>query len=219
MARRRATDTADRRDIFLLSPASLSGRRAEILLRPAASFELAVRLRESGAPLGDIFSFVSGLYFRGKLAYAREFSATIGPPEDSVLIITATHGLLAPHTHVNRMVMEEMAGVPIKHREPRYRLPLERDLENLRGRIEKYDRVILLGSVATPKYLEPLGSILGKKLMLPADFVGRGDMSRGSLMLGAVREKTPLSYIPASELSRNIASKRCDHSGAIPRWA
>lgn len=197
MAKRRAMETPDGRNIFLLSPANLAGRRAEILLRPAASFELAVRLRETGAPLGEIFSFVSGLYFRGKLAYATEFSASPEPLQDSVLIITAAHGLLAPHAHVDRVMMDEMSSVPIKHREPRYRLPLERDLDNLRGRISKSDRVILLGSVATPKYLDPLGNIFGDRLMIPADFIGRGDMSRGSLMLRAVREKKPLSYIPA----------------------
>jgi hypothetical protein len=57
--------------IFLLSPASCSGRRAEILLRERAAFDLAVRLRSgTGVTLGEAFSFLSGLYFRGKLAYA-----------------------------------------------------------------------------------------------------------------------------------------------------
>lgn len=202
-----ATQRADHRNIFLLSPANLSGRRAEILLRPAASFELAARLRETGAALGEIFSFISGLYFRGKLAYAREFSGEAQGDAESVFVITATHGLLAPHAHVDRACVDEMARVPIKSCEPRYRRPLERDLERLRARISESDQVVLLGSVATPKYLEPLESIFGERLLIPADFIGRGEMSRGSLMLRAVREKTPLTYVPAAQVSRNGALK------------
>ena len=153
--RKASTLSSGGRNIFLLSPANLSGRRAQLLFRPAASFELAIRLRESGAQLGEIFSFVSGLYFRGKLAYAQEFAAALGAADESVFVITATHGLLAPHAHVDQSCIAEMASVPIKSCEPRYRLPLEHDLERLHGRIGAADQVILLGSVATPKYLEP----------------------------------------------------------------
>ena len=65
--------------IFLLSPAHCGGKRAELLLNDRASFSLAVRLRsEAGATLGEAFSFLSGLYFRGKLAYADHFAR---PPE------------------------------------------------------------------------------------------------------------------------------------------
>ena len=45
-----------------------------------ATFDLAVRLRgPGGAALGEVFSFMSGLYFRGKLAYARTFPAPPAP--------------------------------------------------------------------------------------------------------------------------------------------
>src|SRR5438132_10431681 len=51
--------------IFLLSPANISGERAKLLLRESAAFPLAQRLQSQGAPLGEVFSFISGLYFRG----------------------------------------------------------------------------------------------------------------------------------------------------------
>src|ERR1051325_10991404 len=57
--------------LFLLSPARCDGRRALTLLSPRAEFPLAVQLRRrEGAPLGEVFAFLSGLYFRGKLTYA-----------------------------------------------------------------------------------------------------------------------------------------------------
>ena len=44
-----------------------------MILSDRAQFAMAVRLRREGLPLGEIFSFISGLYFRGKLAYVRAF--------------------------------------------------------------------------------------------------------------------------------------------------
>ena len=60
--------------VFLLSPASTAGKRCQQLLSKRAEFELAVRLRLEGASLGEVFSFLSALYFRGKLTYARAFA-------------------------------------------------------------------------------------------------------------------------------------------------
>src|ERR1700757_1743531 len=57
-----------RQRVFLLSPANLSGVRAGYLLRENAKSDLASRLRTNGVALGELFSFISGLYFRGKLA-------------------------------------------------------------------------------------------------------------------------------------------------------
>lgn len=78
--------------VFLLSPASCSGERARLVLRGDARFDLALRLRSrDGAALGEVFSFLSGLYFRGKLAYANAFAR---PPDDmdGVLVITPSRG-------------------------------------------------------------------------------------------------------------------------------
>ena len=32
-------------------------------------------MRDGGAPIGEVFSFLSSLYFRGKLTYAQRFAA------------------------------------------------------------------------------------------------------------------------------------------------
>jgi hypothetical protein len=191
------------RRIFLLSPANLSGRRAEILLREATSFELAARVRSTGAPLGEVFSFVSGLYFRGKLAYANTF-AEPDKARDSIFVITATRGLVAPHAPIDRAGLLEMASVPINCGDARYIGPLERDLARLATRIGASSEIVLLGSIATSKYLEPLSRVFGERLLVPIDFVGRGDMSRGAQMLRAVREMVQLTYAPALSLQPDL---------------
>src|SRR3954462_14389670 len=79
--------------VFLLSPANSSGERMQMLLRPAAQFDLAQRLRAGQATLGEAFEFTSGLYFRGKLLYARTFArAPEGVP--GVLVIAPGAGLV-----------------------------------------------------------------------------------------------------------------------------
>ena len=56
----------------------MGGKRATQVLSPHATFALAAALRSrQGARLGELFSFVSGLYFRGKLTYARRFAAPV----------------------------------------------------------------------------------------------------------------------------------------------
>src|SRR6266571_337124 len=57
--------------IFLLSPANIGGIRGSGLMSGLMQSDLGLRLRNQGAPLGEIFSFISGLYFRGKLAYSQ----------------------------------------------------------------------------------------------------------------------------------------------------
>src|SRR5690242_9539974 len=66
-----AASAAPLRHVLLLSPANCSGRRGAMLRRPGATSPLAGRLRQGDLSLGDAFSFISGLYFRGKLTYAR----------------------------------------------------------------------------------------------------------------------------------------------------
>lgn len=182
--------------IFLLSPASCSGRRARMVLSPRAGFDLARRLREQeGAPLGEVFSFLSGLYFRGKLAYATSFAR---PPEgaDGVFVITANAGLLPADETVTLPRLRSFARVAIDVGEPRYRRPLSRAARFLDSSIGSDCEVVLLGSIASGKYVDVLGKVFGKRLVFPSAFVGRGDMSRGGLMLRCVREGRELDYIP-----------------------
>jgi hypothetical protein len=175
--------------LFLLSPASTSGRRAQILLRHEARFDLARRVRDSGAPLGEIFSFLSGLYFRGKLTYASAFA-----PKGGVFVITSSDGLLPPDRVVGLGDLERFASVPIQTHEPRYRAPLLRDLGALAESAPDAE-IVLLGSIATDKYVEPLRTAFGDRLRFPAEFAGRGDMSRGGLLLRCVEEARELSYV------------------------
>lgn len=194
----------EKRRIFLLSPADASGVRARLLLREEARFELALRLRDSGAPLGEIFSFISGLYFRGKLAYARAFAEPIVAGRlSSVLIITASRGLLPPEACLRIAELKDMASVPITASDLRYRVPLQRDATRLASELGTTCEVVLLGSIATQKYVDPLLEIFGDRLVFPADFVGRGDMSRGGLMLRSVREGVQLVYTPVTNATRH----------------
>jgi hypothetical protein len=180
--------------IFLLSPANAGGKRAQILLREAPQFHLAQRLREQGLALGEAFSFISGLYFRGKLAYASAFAVPlIGAP--GVLVITACGGLMSPTTVMSHSELCAISAGPVEASEPLYRMPLERDARRLHAQITDNCEVVLLGSVATPKYVEPLLAIFGERLVFPSEFAGRGDMSRGGLLLRCVQQRMELSYV------------------------
>ena len=185
------------RRIFLLSPANAAGIRARIVASENASFELATRLRGEGAPLGDVFAFISGLYFRGKLAYAQRFAeARAGIPGASV--ITASGGLIPPETMITTKDLAAISAGSISIADPRYREPLERDARAICELAGPKCEVVLLGSVATPKYVEPLLAIFGERLLFPIEFVGRGDMSRGGLMLRSARSGEQLTYVPVA---------------------
>lgn len=182
--------------IFLLSPAKASGLRAQMLLNKDARFDLAVRLREEGAALGDVFTFMSGLYFRGKMAYAQAF-ASPPPGVPGAFVITAGSGLVPPETVITAEQLRAIGSVPIDAADPRYREPLERHTRILEQIAGPECQIVLLGSIATAKYLEPLLNIVGGRLLFPEEFAGRGDMSRGGLMLRCARAGAELTYVPA----------------------
>src|SRR5882762_7305091 len=79
--------------------------------------------------------------------------------------------------------------------DPRYRAPLERDARVLAKRLPSRSEIILLGSIATGKYVNVLLASFGDQLRFPVDFVGRGDMSRGGLMLRCAVDRRELPYI------------------------
>ena len=182
--------------VFLLSPANCGGERAQLLLSPRATFPLAQRLRRpGGAPLGEVMRFVSGLYFRGKLAYAEAF----GIP----LVITADAGLRPTETPVTLTALRASARVDIDAANPRYRRPLEATARAVAERLGPDDTVTLLGSIASDKYVTVLLGIFGERLTFPADFVGRGDMSRGGLLLRCVRAGRELDYVAVAGAVRH----------------
>lgn len=179
-----------------------------MLLAERAQFELAVRLRRrEGVAMGEAFAFVSGLYFKGKLAYALEFAR---PPEPDLpltasgaLVITPTAGLRPAETPVDAGALRAFAAVDIACDEPRYRQPLVDSARRLAGEIGEACEVVLLGSIASAKYVEVLLDVFDERLLFPGEFVGRGDMSRGGLLLRCVRAGQELSYVPVKGAVRH----------------
>ena len=169
-----------------------------MILRDQAQFFLARQLRgKTGAPIADVFTFLSGLYFRGKIAYANAFARPVRGMS-GVLVITPTRGLIDARTRIQLDDLREFSEVDIHEDDPRYRTPIERDARHLAKKLSDQSEVILLGSIATGKYVDGLLANLGHRLRFPAEFVGRGDMSRGGLMLRCAVDLQELSYNPVA---------------------
>jgi hypothetical protein len=188
--------------VFILSPAYAGGQRARLIMSERAQFDLAQRLRTGGATIGEVFTFLSGLYFRGKIAYAKAF-ARPASGTGGALVITPTRGLIDAETLITLDDLREFAGVDIDAEDPRYRKPLERDARRLARELSPDSEVILLGSVATGKYVDVLLTNFKERLRFPGDFVGRGDMSRGGLMLRCAVDGQELPYITVAGAVRS----------------
>ncbi|HUQ87144.1 MAG TPA: hypothetical protein VM096_06265 [Vicinamibacterales bacterium] len=176
------------KSVFLLSPAYCGGRRASILLNPKSPAVTSCALRSGTLSLGGAFTFMSGLYFRGKLSYAQRFG--------EALVITPTRGLQDPERPFTLALLREFAVGDVSLDNPEYRSALERDVAALSKRIGNKAQVVLLGSVASGKYVDVLLPILGDRLRYPTSFVGRGDMSRGGLLLRSAANGQELEYGP-----------------------
>lgn len=193
--------------VFVLSPANCGGVRAKVVSSPAATFALARQLRSpDGAALGDLFAFVSGLYFRGKLAYARRFAAPPDPDDPAagggVLVITPNAGLRAADTRITIHSFRAFARTSVDLANAAYTRPLARSARALGDGIGEACEVVLLGSIASEKYVEVLQPIFGDRLVFPPAFVGRGDMSRGGLLLRCVTAGEELEYAPIAGATR-----------------
>ena len=185
--------------VFLLSPANCRGTRGKQAISPRATFAVAEQLRSpDGVAIGDLFAFVSGLYFRGKLTYARRFAC---PPEPGnpivgggIHVITPNAGLRPPETRITRAAFRTFSGGEVHAANESYRRPLEQSANALAREVGGACDVVLLGSVASPKYVDVLLAIFGERLLFPIDFVGRGDMSRGGLLLRRAADGVELDY-------------------------
>jgi hypothetical protein len=182
--------------LFLLSPAKVSGVRAGLLLNPNANFALAREFQSKGLPLAEVFTFASGLYFRGKITYARYFAHA--SKRSGVRVITTNAGLVDPETPLSPDTLRDFGTVDIHEEDPRYHGPLRRDAEALARKLGRRGQAILLGSIATAKYRDVLLDVFGERLVFPGDFVGRGDMSRGALLLRAAAAGKELPYTPVA---------------------
>jgi hypothetical protein len=188
--------------IFLLSPANASGVNGQRLLDPTGESDLALRLRRSGAPLGEVYRFISRLYFRGKLDYAEQFK---NPPRGiaGVQIITGA-GLMLPETVVTLNDLRRISSTSIDAKNSQYRLPLDSDLRRLREMAGNETDIILLGSVATSKYITPITEVFRERLLFPKDFVGLGDMSRGSMLLRCCAQGSELEYLSVETIMGSL---------------
>lgn len=205
MSRKRRVKRTGR--VFLLSPANCNGPRAKMVLSERAQFDLAVRLRNDGAAIGEVFAFVSGLYFKGKLAYALTFARPPDPASDitgsGALVITPSAGLRPAETMVTADALRTFAGIDIAKNDPRYRKPLVASARALHDEIGPDCDVVLLGSIASQKYVDVLTEVFADRLRFPIEFVGRGDMSRGGLLLRCVRAGEELTYVPVEGAVRH----------------
>ena len=181
--------------IFLLSPARLDGKRTHLLFHPVTMFPVARALHSpAGATIGEIFTFLSGLYFRGKLAYAEAFARPPAGLESGVFVITANRGLLIPSVRITLDELADLAKTDIGASAEEFRSPLQRDAKALARTLGTRGEPVLLGSIATPKYVDVLLSAFPQELLFPTEFVGRSDMSRGGLMLRALDAHRELAY-------------------------
>ena len=183
--------------IFLLSPAKAGGRRYSILTSDKASFELALKFRAGSATLGEIYSFISGLYFRGKIAYAAAFGA-VPRQSSNALVIVPGLGLLPPETVFSPEQLKATAQIEVDEDNPIHHDALLAAAGSLDRATGHQCSFVLLGSVASAKYTTALLKVLDHRLLFPAEFVGRGDMSRGGIMLRSAASGEELTYIPVS---------------------
>jgi len=196
--------------VFLLSPANCRGRRAQQVLSPKASFPVATRLRTEGVAIGDLFAHMSGLYFRGKITYARKFGRAF--------VITPDQGLMPAETTITSQILVRFADAEIDVDNPGYRAPLEQTARELAVAAGDQAEFVLLGSVASEKYVQVLSAIFGPRLVFPPAFVGRGDMSRGGLLLRAAAASQELDYIPViGAVRRGNRPPKLDPSTRAPR--
>jgi hypothetical protein len=156
---------------------------------------MARQLRLEGAPVGEVFTWLSALYFRGKLAYASRFARVPGRLPGSLVMLPGL-GLRPPDTLIAPADLARMGAVAVES--TAFVRPLRRDALAARQLYGPRARVVLLGSIATGKYIDCLLEVFDRNLLFPGDFVGRGDMSRGGLLLRASRSGEELTYLPVA---------------------
>ena len=148
----------------------------------------------------------------GKFAYSTHF----GRPPHKVAphyVITSDAGLINPDELLSFARLKAFGDVPIDLLEPRYTEPLQASVAALKQNICEECEVVLLGSIATDKYVEILVQAFGPRLVFPREFIGRGDMSRGGLLLRAVKADSELEYVSLSA----VESRRGKRPPKLPR--
>ncbi|MET0413678.1 MAG: ATP-binding protein, partial [Polyangiaceae bacterium] len=121
------------------------------------------------------------------------------------LVISPAEGLRFLHERLTVPRLRAWAEVDIDEHNPCFTRPLIEHAAALDDTLGARTRFVLLGSVATDKYVAPLTEVFGERLLFPPAFIGRGDMSRGALLLAAVREGRELEYAPVASAERRGA--------------
>ena len=106
-------------------------------------------------------------------------------------------------SRVTADAIRAFAAVDIAANDARYRVPLLSSARALDEEIGPDCDVILLGSIASAKYVDVLTGVFGARLRFPIAFVGRGDMSRGGLLLRCMRAGEELEYVPVEGAIRH----------------
>ncbi len=117
-------------------------------------------------------------------------------------MITANRGLVPAETRVCIEHLEAFSATNIDHQEANFAKPLARDIRMLAEALGADGEIVLLGSVASAKYVEVILGEIGERLLFPSAFVGRGDMSRGGLLLRQVDAGQELAYVPVKGAER-----------------
>ena len=146
-------------------------------------------------------AFMSALYFRGKITCALHFAEQ----EGDVQVIAPGFGLVPPDWRITEERMKTLKNTEVDLSKRNYRKPFEKSAHELAQRLDNETSVVLLGSVATGKYVDVLLPIFGERLLFPAMFAGLGDMSRGGLLLRAARANRELDYVPLSAPRRKMS--------------
>jgi hypothetical protein len=150
-----------------------------------------------------VFTFLSGLYFRGKLGYCARVRAA-ARERARVVVITTSEGLVSPESPVTLDRLRRWAAVPIDAGEARYRVRSCATPSSSTPRRGPGARWCLLGSIAERKYADVLLKVFGERLLFPVRRSwGRGDMSRGGLMLRCTDSRKELDYVPVATSVRH----------------
>jgi len=185
--------------ILLLSPANVSGTRARQMISPRAMSAAGLAYRSpGGVTIANAFTFMSALYFRGKHAYARAFATEDPRIGTTAFVIAPGFGLVPLDWRLDQERMKKLARTKIDVRSRSYTMSLQKSCRELEARLAPDDTVVLLGSVASGKYVDVLEPVFGGRLRFPRIFAGMGDMKRGSVMLKAAASGVALEYVDLS---------------------
>ena len=134
--------------------------------------------------------------FPGQVSLRRSLRSAATGLNSGVFVITPNGGLLPPSVRVTLDDLARLAKTDIDPSAKEFRKPLQKDAKALAQALGPRGEPILLGSIATRKYLDVLLAAFPQELLFPSEFVGRGDMSRGGLMLRSADAHLELTYVP-----------------------